>query len=113
LGAFVPDRSGTYRVRVEGRQGGAEETVLIPNPAEEFDGAPDHARLKKVASASGGKLVFTRDELLREIEDLGKRKESRFVEEKVTPFWANPYFLATVLVFLTMEWYLRRRWGLI
>ena len=113
LGAFVPDRSGTYRVRVEGRQGGAEETVLIPNPAEEFDGAPDHARLKEVASASGGKLVFNRDELLREIEDLGKRKETRFVEEKVRPFWANPYFLATVLAFLTMEWYLRRRWGLI
>jgi len=113
LGAFVPDRSGTHRVRVEGRQGAAEETVLIPNPAEEFDGAPDHARLKEVASASGGKLVFTRDELLREIEDLGKRKESRFVEEKVRPFWANPYFLATVLAFLTMEWYLRRRWGLI
>jgi uncharacterized membrane protein len=113
LGAFVPDRSGTHRVRVEGRQGAAEETVLIPNPAEEFDGAPDHARLKEVASASGGKLVFTRDELLREIEDLGKRKESRFVEEKVRPFWGNPYFLATVLAFLTMEWYLRRRWGLI
>jgi len=35
------------------------------------------------------------------------------VEEKVRPFWANPYFLATVLAFLTMEWYLRRRWGLI
>jgi len=113
LGAFVPDRSGTYRVRVEGRQGAAEETVLIPDPAEEFDGAPDHARLKEVASASGGKLVFNRDELLREIEDLGKRKETRFVEEKVRPFWANPYFLATVLAFLTMEWYLRRRWGLI
>jgi uncharacterized membrane protein len=113
LGAFVPDRSGTYKVRVEGRQGAAEETVLIPNPAEEFDGAPDHARLKEVASVSGGKLVFTRDELLRETEDLGKRKESRFVEEKVRPFWANPYFLATVLAFLTMEWYLRRRWGLI
>ena len=113
LGAFIPDRAGTYKIRVEARQGAAEETVLIPNPTEEFDGVPDHARLKEIASASGGKLVSSREELLREIEDLGKRKESRFVEEKVRPFWANPYFLATVLTFLTTEWYLRRRWGLI
>jgi hypothetical protein len=35
------------------------------------------------------------------------------VEEKTKPFWANPYFLGIVLGFLTMEWYLRRRWGLI
>ena len=113
LGTFVPDGAGTYKVRVESRQEVVEETVLIPDPAEGFDGAPNHAKLKQAASASGGKLVFTRDELLREIEDLGKRKESRFVEEKTKPFWANPYFLGIVLGFLTMEWYLRRRWGLI
>jgi hypothetical protein len=51
--------------------------------------------------------------MLREIEDLAKRKESGFVEEKTRPLWANPYFLAMVLGFLTTEWYLRRRWGLI
>jgi uncharacterized membrane protein len=113
LGAFVPDRAGTYKIRVESRRGAMEETVLIPNPAEGFDGAPNPERLKQIASATGGKLVFTRDELLREIEDLAKRKESRFTEEKTRPFWANPFFLAMVLGFLTIEWYLRRRWGLI
>ena len=113
LGSFVPDKAGTYKIRIESRQGVVEETVLIPNPAEEFDGAPNHERLKQAASATGGKLVFTRDEMLREIEDLAKRKESGFVEEKTKPLWANPYFLAVVLGFLTMEWYLRRRWGLI
>jgi uncharacterized membrane protein len=113
LGAFVPDRPGTYKIRVESRQGAVEETVLIPDPAEEFDGAPNHAKLTQAASASGGKLVFTRDELLREIEDLGKRNESRIGEERTKPLWANPYYLAIVLAFLMMEWYLRRRWGLI
>jgi uncharacterized membrane protein len=113
LGAFVPDKAGTYKIRVESRQGVAEETVLIPNPAEEFDGAPNHEQLKQIASATGGKLVFNREEMLREIEDLAKRKESGFVEEKTRPLWANPYFLAMVLGFLTTEWYLRRRWGLI
>jgi uncharacterized membrane protein len=113
LGSFVPDKAGTYKIRVESRQGVVEETVLIPNPAEEFDGAPNHEQLKQAVSATGGKLVFTRDEMLREIEDLAKRKESGFVEEKTRPLWANPYFLAVVLGFLTMEWYLRRRWGLI
>jgi uncharacterized membrane protein len=113
LGAFVPDRAGTYKIRIESRQGITEETILIPNPAEEFDGAPNHERLKQAASATGGKIVFDRDELLREIEDLARKKESRFVEEKTKPLWANPFFLAMVLGFLTTEWYLRRRWGLI
>ena len=113
MGAFVPDKAGTYKIRVESRQEVVEETVIISNPAEEFDGAPNHEQLKQAAMATGGKLVFNKDEMLREIEDLAKRKESRFVEEKTKPFWANPYFLAAVLGFLTMEWYLRRRWGLI
>jgi hypothetical protein len=113
LGAFLPDKSGTYKIRVESREGTVEENVLIPNPAEEFDGAPNPARLKQIVAAAGGKLVFTGEEMLREIDELAKRKESRFVEEKTKPFWATPYFLALVLGFLTTEWYLRRRWGLI
>ena len=113
LGAFVPERPGTYKIKIESRQGVVEETVLVPSPAEEFDGAPNPDRLKQAASASGGKLVFTGDELLREIEDLAKKKENRYVEEKTKPFWANPYFLAIVLALLMPEWYLRRRWGLI
>src|SRR5690606_3168605 len=112
-GVFVPDRAGAYRIRVESRQEAVEETVLIPDPAQELDGVPNHEKLRRAGATSGGKLVFTRDELLREIEDLGKRKESRFVEEKIRPSWANPYFLGLVLGFLALEWYLRRRWGLI
>jgi hypothetical protein len=113
LGAFIPDRAGTYKIRVQSGQGTTEETILIPNPAEEFDGAPNHEKLKQVAAATGGRLVLNREELLREFEDLARKKESPLVEEKTRPLWADPFFLGIVLGLLTMEWYLRRRWGLI
>jgi hypothetical protein len=113
LGAFVPDQAGAYKIRIEGKQELGEETVLVSNPAEDFDGAPNHERLQQAVAATGGKLVFTGEEMLREIAELAKRNESGFVEEKNRPLWASAYFLALVLGLLTTEWYLRRRWGLI
>ncbi len=53
------------------------------------------------------------DDALGEIENMAKKMEKSFVEEKTDLLWENPYFLALILTLLTGEWYLRRRWGLI
>ena len=112
-GAFVPGIAGAYKIRVESRQGVTEEVLLIPDPLQEFDGSPNHDRLRQIASSVGGKVIMKGDDALREIEDMAGKMEKRFVEEKTKPFWENPYFLALIVALLTSEWYLRRRWGLI
>ena len=38
---------------------------------------------------------------------------SRFIEEKRSSIWANPLVMVFVLTFLIVEWYFRRRWGLV
>jgi uncharacterized membrane protein len=113
LGTFVPEKAGIYKVKVENKQGAAEEPLLIPNPEEEFDGAPNHGLLKSIASSTGGKILYSHDDLLREIEDLSRGNEGRIEVEKTIPLWANPFFLSLIIALLTGEWYLRRRWGLI
>lgn len=113
LGSFPVEKIGTYKVKVETPAGSVEESIVIPGPLEGLDAAPDHEKLRKVSSASGGKLLFSRDGLLKEIGVYAEKGEKHFIEERRLPLWGSPYAFALILVLLVTEWYLRRRWGLI
>lgn len=113
LGSFIPEREGTYRIRVEIPNGFQEEFVVIGRPIEERDVAPDLKRLKGISASTGGKFLSGGDDLLKEIDSYGGRGEKSFVEERRLPIWNLPYSLVTLLALLSTEWYLRRRWGLI
>jgi len=108
FGHLCSRRSGTYKIRVESRQGAVEETVLIPALRKGLTGLRTR-EAEAGRSASGGKLVFTRDDCSGKLRPLGKGKRA-FRGRENQAVLGEPYFLGIVLGFLTMEWYLRRRW---
>lgn len=113
LGSFFPKREGTYRIRVECLGGLQEEFVTIGRSMEEKEGRPDPERLKAISVSTGGNLLTGGDDLLKEIDAFGNRAERRFIEERRFPLWNLPYILIALLALLSMEWFLRRRWGLV
>jgi uncharacterized membrane protein len=113
LGSFLPEKGGTYRVKVETRTGHLEESMAIPGLLDDLDGAPDYERLKAIAASTGGKILGRDDDLVQEIQAYAAKARNRFVEERRLPLWAKVYILIPILGLLGLEWYLRRRWGLI
>jgi uncharacterized membrane protein len=113
LGSFLPQKGGIYKIKVETQAGHLEEFMVITGSLESLDAAPDHEQLKMISSSTGGKYLSNADNLLREIESDTQKRGSRFVEEKRSPVWATPFVMAIVLGLLVLEWYFRRRWGLV
>jgi uncharacterized membrane protein len=110
--SFFPKERGIYRIKVETPMGPFEESLVVAGPFDRFDAAPDHDRLKRIAASTGGKYLLQQGDLVKEIEPFGQKAEKRFIEEKHLPMWATPVAMAIVLSMLSLEWYLRRRWGL-
>ena len=81
-------------------------------PGEDRDGYPDHDRLKKLAAITKGKVLSGGGDLWKEMESLGVNREG-VIEERHVPLWGSVPVLFILLFLLGMEWYLRRKWGLI
>ncbi len=112
LGSFRPEKEGIYKLKIETQGGFREETLLVTEPLESQDGAPDHEHLRRIAALTGGKMLNKADDPLKIIESFAGKGEKRFFEETKVPLWGSFYGLALILLFLTTEWYFRRRWGL-
>jgi len=113
LGSFLPQKGGIYKLKVETSAGNLEESMVVTGLLESLDASPNHEQLKKVSTSTGGKFLSTSDDLLREIENYSRKGESRFIEEKQSSVWASPFVMIFVLGFFILEWYFRRRWGLV
>jgi uncharacterized membrane protein len=113
LGSFLPQKGGRYKLKVETSAGNLEESIVVAGLLDGLDAAPDHELLKKVSASTGGKFVLGKEGLLKEIEGFARMGESRFIEEKRSSVWTSPFAMVLVLGFLIVEWYFRRRWGLV
>ena len=113
LGSFLPEKEGTYTLKIETPTSRLEEHLIIASPTEGLDGRPHPERLKTISADTGGRFLSSEDDLLKEIETYAEKTESRFIELKSFPLWGKPYSFLFILVLLTTEWYLRRRWGLL
>jgi hypothetical protein len=111
--SFLPQNGGIYRIKVETPVGQLEESIVVAGPLEGLDAGPDHDQLQKISTSTRGKYMPQKDELTMEIERYAQKAEKQFIEEKRLPIWATAFVMAIVLVLLSSEWYLRRRWGLI
>jgi uncharacterized membrane protein len=112
LASFLPERGGVYRIKVETPEGSLEESLAVAGPLESLDAAPEHERLRKIASSTGGRFSPPGDNLFEAVEEHARQAEKQFVEETRFPLWATPFVMAALLGLLSSEWYLRRRWGL-
>ena len=71
----------------------------------------DFAQLTAIARATGGRAL-TLDQLSAWAHDLPLRSKIKVTRER-TALWASFRLFAPFLLLLSVEWMLRRRWGLI
>jgi uncharacterized membrane protein len=122
-GEFTPTREGTYRVEAEaslsGKVLGRDKTSF--NAAyfygEADDGRPRLELLKQIAETSKGEYIPIADWNDKTLERIAARLESiapsEIVEQRQTRLWSNLWPFTIMLGLLSIEWWMRRKWGLI
>ncbi len=120
---FTPAKEGAYQIEAEAQLGGKtlgkdrkNFTVAFPY-AEAEDGRPRPDLLQQMADASRGEFVaapeFNAAFLDRVAAKLDRLAPSEIVERTEIPLWSTLTAFSIILVFLSAEWWLRRKWGLI
>jgi hypothetical protein len=111
---FTPREPGRYLARVEPPDAEPLETrfIVFREQSETTETAMDLIYLEELAKASGGRLIDAANladlaaELLRETAD----------QEPLTrrvPIWDRASIFAILCFLLALDWYYRRRWGLV
>ncbi len=113
---------GDYTIRVRGTDGGSEvgearaRFIVYDRDLEMENPAPRPSlmiSLARMTADSGGRAVAP-EELSALCEQLKQRPHDLEVpvETKTTP-WDTPWFFLLIVGLLTVEWYLRKKWGLV
>jgi hypothetical protein len=114
--AIAPDRPGLYRVRVEARRGTAslgtaDRWLHVGGADREFaDPRLNESVLRRLARSTGGRYGRPAD----------AAKVASWLEagvpQSATPerrdLWHQPWAFVAIVLLLSAEWILRRRWGL-
>ncbi|MGH9139752.1 MAG: hypothetical protein ACRD2I_01275 [Vicinamibacterales bacterium] len=114
--ALGPDRAGLYRIHAEARRGAttlgaADRWLYVGGADREFaDPRLNEGFLRRIARNSGGRYVRSAD----------ASKVPAWLQEAVPQhaalerrdLWHEPWAFSLIIVFLSVEWILRRRWGL-
>ncbi|HVR15420.1 MAG TPA: glutamine amidotransferase [Candidatus Limnocylindrales bacterium] len=122
-GEFIPTREGTYRVEAEANAGGkplgrdkASFTAAF-SYGETDDGLPRLDLLKQIAESSKGEYISINDWNEKTFDKIAARLEtiapSEIVEQRQTRLWSNLWPFGLILALLSVEWWMRRKWGLI
>nr|MDQ3070674.1 glutamine amidotransferase [Acidobacteriota bacterium] len=112
---FTPSQDGVYRVTAEvkwpdGRTDTAASSVLVGGVDAEMAEPWRHdATLARIAEESGGALIAEGD--LDTLPSL-LQKAAGAPELREKELWHHPAVFLALVVFLSIEWALRRRWGL-
>jgi hypothetical protein len=111
-----PDRTGLYRVRVEARRGStslgtADRWFYVGGADREFsDPRLNESFLRRIAMTTGGRYVRP-----AEASHLTTWMESAAPQNAVPErrdLWHEPWAFGAIVLLLSAEWILRRRWGL-
>jgi uncharacterized membrane protein len=122
-GDFTPTREGTYQVEAEASAGGKvlgrdkSSFSAAFSYGETDDGLPRPDLLKQIAEASKGEYIPINDWNGKTFDRIAARLEaiapSEIVEQRQTRLWSNLWPFGLILVLLSIEWWMRRKWGLI
>ncbi|HEX4128404.1 MAG TPA: glutamine amidotransferase [Pirellulales bacterium] len=119
-GTFVDTQTpGDYVIRVTGKRGdeligsGQARFLVYEQDLELDNPAADRALLESLAMTTGGRAIAPEQlpELLDELRQATDRLHVE-VQNKVTLWDTWPFFLLFVSL-LGVEWYLRKKWGLV
>ncbi len=122
-GEYTPTREGTYRVEAEanlaGKPLGKDRTSfsVAHGYGETDDGLPRMDLLKQLAASSGGEFFSLRDWNEKSLEKIAAKIEShapaQITEQRQTRLWSTLWPFSIILTLLSVEWWMRRKWGLI
>jgi uncharacterized membrane protein len=113
---FAPDRAGLYRVRAEARRGGAalgasDRWFYVGAADREFaDPRLNEGFLRRVARATGGR--YARPAEAARLASWLQTAVPRQAAPERRDLWHEPWAYGTIVALLSIEWILRRRWGL-
>lgn len=114
--SFTPSQPGLYRVRAEARRGTtqlgtADRWFYVGGGDREFaDPRLNEGFLRRLARESGGQYVRA-SEISRVLAAL-KEAVPQTAQPVRRDLWHEPWAFALVIALLSLEWILRRRWGL-
>jgi uncharacterized membrane protein len=122
VGEYTPVKEGAYRVEAEATLAGktlgkdrAGFSVAYPY-GEADDGRPRVDLLKQIAQMSQGEYFSINDwnetSLERIAAKLEKHAPTSITEQRQTKLWSTLSPFAMILAFLSVEWWMRRKWGL-
>jgi hypothetical protein len=120
---FTPAKEGAYRIEASADGGGKalgrdskNFTVAYPY-AEAEDGRPRPELLQDIAEKSKGDFIplaeLDAQSLARAAAKLDRLAPAEIVERREIPLWGTLTTFSVILVFLSVEWWFRRKWGLI
>jgi uncharacterized membrane protein len=122
-GEYTPTREGTYRIEAEatlgGKRLGRDQSSFSVAFAygETDDGRPRPDLLEQIAEASQGNYFPIGSFNEKAIEEIAAKLEkhapSQIVEQRQTRLWSTLWPFSIVLALLSLEWWMRRKWGLI
>ena len=122
-GEFIPTKEGTYQVEAEaslaGKVLGKDKASFSAAFAygETDDGRPRLDLLKQIATTSKGEYISINDWNEKTVEKIAAKLESvapsQIVEQRQTRLWSTLWPFGIILLLLSVEWWMRRKWGLI
>ena len=122
-GEYIPTKEGTYRVEAEaslsGKVLGKDKNSFTAafTYGETDDGRPRLDLLKQIAASSKGEYFSINDLNEKALDKIAAKLESvvpsQIVEQRQTRLWSNLWPFGIILLLLSIEWWMRRKWGLI
>ncbi len=110
------DEPGVYRVRVDARRGStllgtADQWFHVGGGHREFaDPRLNEGVLRRIAMASGGRYVPVAD--VSKVVPWLEAAVPQAADPERRDVWNQPWAYAMLIALLSVEWVLRRRWGL-
>jgi hypothetical protein len=108
-----PPRTGSYTVAATGDASGSAAVSFEVVPAAlEREGPVDLAELRAIASAPGGVLCTTPQDLLDQLDRIPSRRATDVLRSP-HPLWDGWLTVAALVAVAALEWWLRKWWNLL
>lgn len=109
-GAFVPNRTGVWRLKLE--DASVETTFQVSMVNAEFERPEaDHDTLRSMAALTGGRAVAP-EELLDVAGNILNRSVS-IPDDISEPLWDSKLVFALFAMLISTEWICRKAWGMV